>query len=154
MPNLDYTRQTRQNFTGLLSGLSTEAVNYIPDGFNNNIVWNYAHCIVTQQLLTYGRVGLELPLPKPMVDAFQKGSRPEKVYTKADIEHFKQLSVSTLDQFEADYRAGKFKAYQEYPTSYGIALQSLEQATAFNDMHEALHLGYAMGLRKAVQGAA
>ncbi len=153
MPNLDFTRQTRQNFTGLLSDLSTEAVNYIPDGFNNNIVWNYAHCIVTQQLLTYGRAGLELTLPKQMVDAFRKGSRPVRVYTKADIEHFKQLAVATLDQFEADYQAGKFQTYEAYETSYGLTLPSLEQAIAFNNVHEGLHFGYAMSLRKVVDAA-
>jgi hypothetical protein len=152
MPNLDYTRQTRQNFTGLLNNLSTEEANYIPAGYSNNIIWNYAHNIVTQQLLTYGLSGLELSLPKPMVDAFRKGSRPEKVYTKAEIEQFKQLSLSTLDQFEADLSAGKFDTFKVYPTSFGITLETLEQAATFNAMHEALHLGYAMSLRKAVKG--
>jgi len=151
MPNLDYTRQTRRNFTSLLDRLSIEAANYIPAGFNNNIVWNYAHCIVTQQLLTYKLAKLEPSLPTPMIDAFRKGSRPEKVYTRAEIEDFKQLAQSTLQQFEEDYSAGKFQAFTAYSTSYGITLESLEQAIAFNNMHEALHLGYAMSLRRAVE---
>ncbi len=147
---LTKTRQTRHNFIRLIDGLSLEALNHIPEGFNNNLIWNFGHIIATQQLLTYGLSGQEVQVDEGVIAAFRKGSKPEKVFTTAEVENLKHLSVTTLDQFAADLKDGRFQAFSDYPTSYGIELHSLEEAIAFNDMHEALHLGYAMALKRAL----
>jgi hypothetical protein len=147
---LHINRQTRQNFRAIIDQLSIEQLNHIPQGYNNNILWNYAHIIVTQQLLTYGLSDLPLTLDAEMVSAFRKGSQPERPYTEEELAHFKTLATSTLDQFEADKAAGKFTAFKTYPTSFGIELHSLEEAEAFNNVHEALHLGVVMNMRRLV----
>ena len=145
---LTLTRQTRANFLSLMNGLSEEQLNHIPTGFNNNIIWNFAHIIVTQQLLTYGLSKLPLSLDAESVNAFRKGSKPARIYANTEIEHFKSLASSTLDELERDVQEGKFQTFKTYPTSFGIELKSLEEAIAFNDVHEALHLGYAMSLKR------
>ena len=147
---LALTRQTRANFLSLMNGMSEEQLNHIPAGFNNNIIWNFAHIIVTQQLLTYGLSKLPLSLDSESVDAFRKGSSPVRIYTAGEIKQFKELAGSTLDQFERDMKEGKFQTFRFYPTSFGIELKSLEDAIAFNNVHEALHLGYAMSLKRAL----
>ncbi|MCZ0211646.1 DinB family protein, partial [Streptomyces sp. UMAF16] len=43
--------------------LSVVQLNTIPNGFNNNIIWNFGHLIAAQQGLCYIRSGL-----KPVVD--------------------------------------------------------------------------------------
>jgi hypothetical protein len=145
---LTLTRQTRANFLSLMNGLSEEQLNHMPTGFNNNMIWNFVHIIVTQQLLTYGLSKLPLNVDSEHVDAFRKGSKPVRLYTMSEIEAFKNLAVSTLDQFERDVEEGKFQTFKTYPTSFGIELKSLEEAIAFNNVHEALHLGYAMSLKR------
>ncbi|MFT7612776.1 MAG: hypothetical protein ACI9J3_001742, partial [Parvicellaceae bacterium] len=40
--------------------------------------------------------------------------------------------------------------FTEYTTSYNITLKTVEEAIAFSNMHEALHLGYAMAIKKAL----
>lgn len=147
---LHINRQTRKNFLAILETLSIEQLNHIPEGYSNNILWNYAHIIVTQQLLTYGLSQLPLTLDADMVSAFRKGSKPESAYSETALENFKALAVTTLDQFEADRAAGKFTAFKTYPTSFGIRLHSLEEAVAFNNVHEALHLGVVMNMRRLV----
>ncbi len=150
---LERTRQTRTNFLQLLEGLDNERLNYIPDGFNNNLAWNFGHIIVTQQLLTYGLSGLSLKVPENTISAFRKGSKPEKVFSTAEIEELRHLAVSSLDQFERDHESGLFRDFKVYETSYGLTLHSLPEAVSFNDLHEGLHLGYAMSLKRVVLAA-
>jgi hypothetical protein len=147
---LAITRQCRANFLSIINSHSTEQLNAVPEGYNNNLIWNFVHVIVTQQLLTYGLSELPLKLDKTIVQAFRKGSRPESSYASDEIDHFKSLATTTLDQFEADMKAGLFTHFKPYATSFGFRLNSLEEAIAFNDVHEGLHLGYAMSMRKRV----
>jgi hypothetical protein len=51
--------KSRQKFIELLDGLSIEQLNKIPTGFNNNIIWNFAHIVVSTQTLVYVRTGIK-----------------------------------------------------------------------------------------------
>lgn len=44
---------TRQNILTLMQGLSADQLNKMSAGFNNNLIWNAGHVLVTQQLLYY-----------------------------------------------------------------------------------------------------
>ena len=41
----------RKTSLKVLSGLSMVALNTIPPGFNNNLIWNFGHVVVSQQTL-------------------------------------------------------------------------------------------------------
>jgi hypothetical protein len=60
------------------------------------------------------------------------------------------LLFSTIEKTKEDYENGIFKNYQEYPTSTGFILTSVEGAMNFNNFHEGLHIGILMSLRKLV----
>ena len=47
----DITIKTRIFLNSFIENLPLSELNKVPDGFNNNIIWNIAHVIVTQQLL-------------------------------------------------------------------------------------------------------
>ena len=47
--------------------------------------------------------------------------------------------------------AGAFESFTRYETSAGITLNSTEEAILFNNIHEGIHLGYMMGIRKGLQ---
>lgn len=64
----------RKVLSNLLEELSLEELNYIPAGFNNNILWNTAHILVTEQLLTYGLSGKEIKMEKEFINRYKKGS--------------------------------------------------------------------------------
>ena len=44
-------KQSRKIISGIVSELNNEQLNAIPPGFNNNIAWNVAHLLVSEQLL-------------------------------------------------------------------------------------------------------
>ena len=46
-------KQTRRNLLEILQETPQKDLLTIPDGFNNNIYWNIAHCVAPQQLLHY-----------------------------------------------------------------------------------------------------
>ncbi|MEM8908542.1 MAG: hypothetical protein AAGD05_11895 [Bacteroidota bacterium] len=53
-------------------------------------------------------------------------------------------------QTRQDLQSGRFQSFEPYQTSYGLNLTDLESAIAFNNIHENLHLGTMMALRKLV----
>lgn len=147
---LSSTHATRKNMLNLMSAFNLAQLNQIPAGFNNNLIWNFAHVLVTQQLLCYGLSGLPIALDKEIVAIYRKGGAPQGAVDQATVDQFIQLSSSLLDQFQKDYQAGLFKEYKTYTTSYKVTLSSVEEAFQFNLAHEALHLGTMLALRKLV----
>ncbi|WP_020537855.1 DinB family protein [Lewinella cohaerens] len=147
---LKSTQQTRANMLSLLKPLQLDELNKIPDGFRNNLVWNFGHVIVTQQLLCYGLSGLKPLVDQSMVEAYRKGSAPQGSVSQETFTEFIQLSEETLVKFQHDYAQGIFENFKLYPTSFGIELSRVEEAFQFNLAHEAMHLGTMMAMRKLV----
>lgn len=142
--------QTRRNMVNVLDSLNTEQLNLIPAGFNNNIIWNFAHILSSAQALCYKVSGKPLRFDDPILGEFRKGSKPERAYTAKEIDWFKVVSVNSLSQLEKDYQSGYFEKYDLYPTSFGVELTSIEDAISFLPLHEGLHLGYMMAQRKLI----
>ena len=55
-----------------------------------------------------------------------------------------------IDQTEADLASRKFVSFTERTTITGFHLGSLQDALAFNNYHEGLHLGYMKSIAKFV----
>lgn len=142
--------QTRERFISLLDNFSEKQLNHIPEGWNNNLIWNFTHTIVTQQLLCYNLSRLSMRVEDNIITAYRKGSKPKKYVAQEEITSFKNLASETLEHFKTDYEQGTFKSFQFYTTSFGVQLSNIEEAIIFNNTHEALHLGYAMSLAKKV----
>lgn len=147
---LEITRTNRRLMQNILDNYSLEQLNKVPEGFKNNLIWNIAHVVVTQQLLVYKLSGLPMMIDDEMVVAFRKGTKTEGVVTQEQVDKIKSLMFSTLDQTEKDLEAGLFKNFNEYPTSTGFVLKSLDDAMNFNNFHEGIHLGYILALKKAL----
>ncbi len=143
-------RQTRKNCLMFTDDLSPQQLEAIPATHNNNILWNLGHILVSQQMLCYKLAGLPMNVPDEMVEPLRKASSPKDWTSPPDINWIKDKFQSLVEQTEADYGAGKFSGYEPYPTSYGIELKSIEDAIRFNNLHEALHLGYIMALKRLV----
>jgi len=120
----------------------------IPEGYTNNLIWNIAHIIVTQQLLVYKFAGLPMLVSDDLIDTYKKGTKPEKDASQAEVDEIKSLLFKTIEKTKEDYDNGIFKNYTEYPTSTGFVLKSADGAMAFNNFHEGLHIGIMMSIRK------
>ncbi|MBP2834117.1 DinB family protein [Aquimarina sp. U1-2] len=147
---LEITRTNRRLMQKILDNHSIAQLNKVPEGFKNNIIWNIAHVVVTQQLLVYQLSGLPMMIDDEMVNSFRKGTRAEGFVSQEQVAIIKALLFSTLDQTEKDWEARIFKNFKEYPTSTGYVLKSLDDAINFNNYHEGIHFGYVLALKKAL----
>ncbi|MBQ4822030.1 DinB family protein [Aquimarina sp. MMG016] len=147
---IEIARVNRKILEKILDNHSLEQLNKVPEGFSNNLIWNIAHVVVTQQLLVYKLSGLPMMIDDEMVDKYRKGTKTEEVVNQEEVDKVKALLFSTLDQTEKDLKADIFKGFKEYPTSTGFVLKSLQGALNFNNFHEGIHLGYVLALKKSL----
>ena len=149
----DITLQNRKILYKFLKETPKEALLQIPNGYRNNIWWNIAHVVVTQQLLVYKLSGQPMQLNDTLVEKYKKGTVPDGTAADEELELVKRLLFSTTEATEQDYEKGIFKNYNEYTTSANVTLRSVEDAILFNVFHEGLHLGAILSLQKAISSA-
>jgi hypothetical protein len=143
-------RKGRELVLKYIDGLTLEQLHTIPEGFNNNIAWNVAHIVATQQLLHYRMSGKNCLVSDELIDANRKGTIPTEQFSQEEFDEVLELFEGLPDTLEEDYDAGIFTEYKEYKSSTGFVLDSIDTAIAFNNFHESLHLGVIMSLKKFV----
>ena len=146
----DVLKKSRALILKVIDGLTIEQLHTIPTGFKNNIAWNVAHIVITQQLLHYKLSGLDCLCPDELIEEHKKGTLPTKNFTEEEFEEVKDLLAGLPDTLEEDFEAGIFENYTEYPTSIGFVLNSIETAISFNNFHEGIHIGIIMCIKKLV----
>lgn len=146
----DVLKSSRKVILKLIDGLSLEQLHAIPKGFNNNITWNVAHLVVTQQLLHYNLSNLNCLVPEELIEKYRKGTYPSETFTQEKFNQILELFIGLPDILVEDYKEGIFKNYNEYKTSTGFELNSIERAIAFNNLHEGIHIGAVLSLKKFV----
>jgi hypothetical protein len=143
-------RKTRQFLISLIDGLSLEQLNKIPQGFNNNIIWNAGHIIAAQQGICYRRAGLPLVIDDALFEKYKPESKPQAPVNEAGVAQIKELVLTTIDDLQRDYESHKFSAYPAWTTRYGVEINSIDDAVSFLSFHDGLHIGYAMAQRRCV----
>ncbi|QNL49275.1 DinB family protein [Olivibacter sp. SDN3] len=134
----------------LINDLSLKELSTIPQGFNNNIVWNVGHLIATDQRVWYMRSGLTPPVEPNFIARYQKGTKPTVFVEEAEVIQIKQLLFFSLEQFEADLNSHLFADYETWATPYGNTIHTIEEATNFLPFHEGLHIGCIKSLKQLV----
>lgn len=148
--HVDILKITRKNLLKSIDGLSDKQLNHIPEGFNNNIIWNLGHVLVTQQLLCYRLGGVDTIIKDDMINKYRKGTKPEEIIESDEINMIKKSLVDIADCLEKDIDRNIFVQYNIYPTSYGVTLNNFGEAIVFNNVHEGMHYGTILALKKLV----
>ena len=147
---IEIIKKTRAFLLDTLKDLTTEQYNHIPEGFNNNIIWNLGHMIAAQQGVCYIRAGLTPIVSEDFINTYKSGTKPEKPLSAEEIENIKSLLLTTLDQLETDYNNHIFGGYIAWSTRYGVELASIDDALNFIPFHEGLHSGCGTALKRLV----
>jgi hypothetical protein len=147
---IEIIRKTRVNVLKMIDGLSIEQLNKVPEGFNNNLIWNIGHLVAAQQNICYKRAGFPFIIDETFFDAYKSETKPEGDVDEAGFEHIKQLLISTIDQLEIDYNNGIFTNYQTWATRYNFEISNIDEALNFLPFHEGLHTGYIMVLKRTL----
>ena len=148
--SIDTILATRKLFIKLIENLSIEQLNKVPEGFNNNIIWNFAHVVVTQQIICYKLSGLPLKIDEKYLPLYSKGTKPEGFADENEVAFFKQQAITLMDELVADLGQNLFRNFKPYATSFNVELTNIDDAVKFIAMHEGLHFGYAMALKRVL----
>jgi hypothetical protein len=147
--SLDINKATRNNIIKILDNHSLEALNKIPPGFKNNLIWNIAHVIAIQQFFSYKLSGLDMLIPEEFLQKYTMNTFPDGKTTQAEKDEIKRLLVYTVDQTQKDFDSGKFTNYNPFVSkTTGFSINSLKEGLAFNNYHEAVHTGVMMSIMK------
>lgn len=148
----DVLKNTRTFFKDFIEKNSLEDLNKIPKGFNNNIIWNIGHIVVTEQLLAYKLSGLPVMVSDGMIEKYRKGTKPEFDATQDEVNEIKVLLFSTIKRTEKDFKNNGFKNFTGYTVSTtDNTLNTIDEALQFVLFHEGMHLGYVMALLHAIK---
>jgi len=146
----DDIKTIRAAATGLITHLTIDQLNKIPDGFTNNIIWNLGHMVAAQQGLCYKRGNAPLVVSEEFFELYKSGSVPTEFVDEAGVEEIKTLMLSTVYQLEQDYNEEIFSGYPTFTTRYGVEISSIKEAIKFLTFHDGLHMGYVMALKRIV----
>jgi hypothetical protein len=148
---IDLFRATRENTVESVKDLSLEQINTIPDGFSGNIGWHLGHMVSTHKGLVYQLNGQKSGLEKEFVLKYKKDSKPENPMTMEEFEFITEQLLNQIDELEADLpNEEMWGETHEYTTSYNYTITSLEEAVKFSNLHQALHLGYIMAMKRSL----
>jgi hypothetical protein len=147
---IEIIRKTRSHLLENLDDLTTEQLNQIPEGFNNNIIWNLGHMIAAQQGVCYIRAGLMPHVTEDFINTFKSGTKPERAFSEAEVENINKLLLSTIEQLEEAYNNKIFGGYTSWTTRYSVEMNSIYDAITFLPFHEGLHAGCCTALKKLV----
>jgi hypothetical protein len=149
---IDIIRGSRKFLIKLIDGISTQELNEIPTGFHNNIIWNIAHAIATQQSLCYSRSGIKPVVGEEFILKYKSGTKPEGFVNDAECKKIIDFLLSAIDQFEKDVEADIFHSYDAFDLkSYpGVKVANVNDAIKFATFHEGIHLGYIMALKRII----
>jgi DinB superfamily len=134
----------------IIEGLSIEQLNQIPTGFSNNIIWNVAHLLASQQRICYMRSGIPSYVDDALLDAYKINTKPDAQVSEERIATIKKLFIDSIDQLNADYSQQLFENYTAWTNPYNITISNIEDAIAFLPFHEGLHTGTILALKKLV----
>ncbi len=143
-------KTSRQLHLDFFDRCTLEQLNQIPQGFNNNLIWNIGHIIVAQQSLIYKSSDVPMYISDDLFHRYKPGTKPTRTVSSDEADELKSLLTSLIEQTEADFYKGKFVVFNERTTGTGFHLASLREALEFNNYHEGLHLGFMMSIKKFV----
>lgn len=143
-------KTVRENFLKLISGISIESLNEVPPGFNNNIIWNFGHIIASQQILCYEFTDNKPLIENCYISSYRNGTKPDHFIDNAELEILKENLLSTIDCTEHNLKNNLFENFRPKLLHFGLKLEDIQDALRWVPVHDAIHFGYSLALKKMV----
>ena len=151
--NLNKIKNFRLYLLKQISNLTTEQLNYIPSGYNNNIIWNLAHLVSAEQNMCYVRSGLPVTVEDKYFTPYISGTKPVDFVKGEDIEAIKAMLITSVDRLQVDLDNHAFVNYTPsimIPKVYGFEVTNIEEALEYLLYHEGYHAGCILSLKHLV----
>lgn len=147
---IDNLRKIRKYAVAIAGQLTPEQLNKIPQGFNNNIIWNLGHLVATQEAICYKRCGMPTNISDDFFERYKPGSKPENKADDTEIALIFDLLFSLFDKLEDDRASGKL-IMAPWTTRTGLDINTIDDGINFLQFHEGLHIGTISAMAKLVK---
>jgi hypothetical protein len=116
------------------------ALQEVPNGFNNNILWNLGHLIVATENLLFKASGRETHHPEGYEEAFGGGTSP-KTWTAEPATKNEVLShlVEQSKRISTTFEGHVGDALPKELTIAGIEMKTVRDLLEFTMIHETMH---------------
>lgn len=145
-------RFIRARTIAMLDATPNSIASEIPQGFKNNILWNFGHLYVSHELLLYSFLQEQHDVPQHYIDMFKMNTSPSDWTTEPpSLAELKEKLVDqpkrTIDKF-----IGRINEKGEKPFNLGPQYQftTLGEIICFVNWHEGLHQGSINSLKRAL----
>ncbi|WP_088044303.1 DinB family protein [Bacillus sp. EAC] len=140
---------TRSYTLRLLSSVSTDVVEKVPAGFNNNILWNAGHILAAYEQLLYANTGDELNLSEDVISFFKGGTKPSDWNSEPpSFEEIIALLEKQIEQIISTYEGRLDEEMKKEIKLGGFEIKTVRDMISFNIFHEGLHSGLINGLKR------
>ncbi|AGK53731.1 DinB family protein [Bacillus sp. 1NLA3E] len=135
--------ETVRGMTELLfQKIPEDIANEVPNGFNNNIRWNFGHIVFVQEKLVIERLGEEPKIPKDFVAFFGGGTKPtDWMDTPPTISEILTAMTEQRTRIK-DILSGRLNEplLNPFKTKAGFTFNTTGEILLFSIYHEALHV--------------
>jgi hypothetical protein len=139
--------------TYYMEKLPMESLLKIPEGYNNNMIWNIGHMISVGYSLNFSIAGLIPPADIEMIKKFKRGSFPLE-YTDADIQWINEHLIRSVQEIENLWAKNKVSVIvTSVTTELGNVISSPSDALAMTLVHDMLHFERIRLFRKLTKTA-
>lgn len=97
---LEKLQQSRDALHEMTDGLTVEQFNYIPEGYQNNIIWNMGHIITVSERILSKNSDFIAPVHNFDTELFGKNKKPEKPLSREDIDLVRNALLQTVSAFQ------------------------------------------------------
>lgn len=143
-------RTTRGYLLKEISGLNVEQMLEVPKGAVNNVLWNFGHIVYAHDRITYGACGLESDVPASYAESFKGGTSPSDWEEPPSVDEVMGHIKKGNEKIYTDYAAGAFDNYNGFEMAPGYSIDRVEEAIQFNCLHEGVHLGIILALKRLI----
>lgn len=145
-------QKSREGIYNFAKELTIDQLNHIPQGFNNNIIWNLGHIVAVQQLLVYGLSKTPFVVDQFIIDHFKNKTKPERSYTQEEVDLVLNSLETSIIQMHKDYNDKKFGTPTPFISkSLNTTFDTIEEIITFNIFHEGLHTGVIQKYAQLIQ---
>jgi hypothetical protein len=124
----------------------------IPDGFNNNIRWNFGHIAYIQEKLIFGLLEEKMNIPKEYEQLFASGTKPAE--WKATPPSLEEIAIVLTEQKTRikEFLKGRFQQQLKTPFTNrgGNIFYTVGETFLFSFYHEALHIEAIKRLKRSI----
>ncbi|WP_163103271.1 DinB family protein [Peribacillus alkalitolerans] len=132
----------RGNTISFVKNLSMDVVGYHPEGFNNNIHWNYGHILTSNEMLLFKLAGKEYK-HEDKFTFFKGGTKPSG--WEGEVTSIEELTLALQEQEQRILETFNDCLDQPlaHPFNLGsrLPLETVRDALTFCIYHEGLHQG-------------